>query len=355
MHKKPKIMEKILEKNHEKVLFFEDKKAKFEAIIAIHNSNLGSALGGIRYYPYIEKNQALQDVLRLSEAMSYKSALANLNLGGGKMVVFQKENQDFKLILEKIGLAIDTLKGSYFGAEDIGINTESIGKISEKTNFVTGKPDFLNGSGNPAPFTALGIFLGIKACLNFNFKSDSLRNFNVLVEGIGQVGSALIEHLVQENAQIYVKDLDQNKIKKLQKKYPEIKNFDLEKPQKLDLYSPCALGASVNPKNIANLQPKMIIGGANNQLFTEDFAEVLLDKKIIYLPDFLVNAGGVINCAEELNKNGYHPENVIKKVNFIYEKSLEILEKSAQKKVSAQKIALNLAKERILNAKKEEI
>ena len=340
--------EQLFQNDHEQILFCQDKKLNFQALIALHNTYLGPALGGIRYYPYLNLQEATADVLRLSRAMTFKASIAGLNLGGGKTVILAQKSHDFPKILNRIGDFIHGLGGQYYGAEDIGVDTAAIEQIFKTTPFVTGKPLHAAGVGKPAPFTAYGVYLGMKAAVLHTFKADTLQGLSILLEGIGGVGTALIPYLLKEEAEVYIDDIRPEKIQKLMSEYPLLKNYKNKPPKTIDIYSPCAIGLVVNPEKMKILQAKIIAGGANNQLISEMYAQQLLAEKIVYVPDFLINSGGVINCAQEITAPVYDPKIVFKKIDYIYQKTLDILQESEKSNQSTHQIAMQMAMNRLV-------
>ena len=344
-----KNVENLLNSSYEEIVFCKDEKIGFEAIIVIHNKKLGPALGGIRYYPYVSIQAALTDVVHLAGAMTLKSAIANLNLGGGKSVIIAKKNHDFQKICRRMGEFIESLAGKYYAAEDIGMDDNAMAYVADSTSFVTGKPKELGGVGNPAPFTAYSVYSGIKEALYTLEGTRNLSGVPILVEGLGQVGSHLLPYLIKEDAIVYVDEINTVRLNAMLKEYPEIKNSRQYKPKNIVVYSPCALGASVHPEKINALVPKIIAGAANNQLMHENYAAVLAKKDIIYVPDFLINAGGVINCAQEIyNTNHYEPSIVYQKIDALREKMSAVVEESFSNKESAHKIAEAIALQRLL-------
>ena len=342
------LTEQLFQNDHEQILFCQDKKLDFQAVIALHNTSLGPALGGIRYYPYLNLQEATADVLRLSRAMTFKSSIAGLNLGGGKTVILAQKSHDFPKILAKMGDFINGLGGQYYGAEDIGVDTSAIEQILTTTSFVTGKPLHAGGAGKPAPFTAYGVYLGMKAAVLHTLKTDTLQGLTILVEGVGGVGAALIPYLLKEKAEVYIDDIRIEQIQQLMTQYPLLKNYRDKKPKTISIYAPCAIGLVVNPQKIKILQPKIIAGGANNQLVSETYAQQLLDEKIVYVPDFLINSGGVINCAEEITSSVYDTQIVFKKIDYIYQKTLDILQQSEVLNQSTHQVAIQMAMNRLV-------
>lgn len=334
---------------HENLVFCFDKDTGLKAIIGIHNTVLGPALGGTRFYPYRNEFEAIHDVLRLSRGMTYKAAISGINLGGGKAVIIgDPERLKSEALWRRYGKFIDSLHGKYITAEDVNTNSRDMEFISLETPYVAGKPEYLGGGGDPSPFTAYGTYLGIKASVKEVYGHDSLAGKKILVEGVGSVGSHLVEYLIKEDAQVIVTDINEKKIKRILSKYPHITvaerstSYDLD----IDIYSPCAMGGSLNTETISRLKCHIVAGAANNQLEEEtQHSELLRAKDILYAPDFLINAGGVINCYQEVI--GYNRERAYARIESIYERTLEIFRKAKQDSISTHQAALLIAEQRI--------
>ena len=337
---------------HKKIVYCSDPETGLRAIIAIHDTTLGPALGGTRMWAYKTEKDALQDVLRLSKAMTYKASIAGLNLGGGKAVIIGDSRKDkSEALLRKFGRFIKNLNGEFITAEDVGTNPRDMEYIRMETQHVTGVPETIGGSGDPSPITALGVFMGIKACVKEYYGNDSLTGKSIIVQGIGHVGENLVKLLRDENAKVYASDINDEAVGQIAKKYgaQAVSNntiFDID----ADIYAPCALGATINTETIKKLKCNIIAGSANNQLEDEQLhGRMLLDKGIIYAPDFLINAGGVVNCYREV-KNLTEQESM-KYIDDIYNKTLQIFARAKEEKVPTQEAAIRMAKERILRAK----
>lgn len=286
---------------HEQVEFFADKSTGLRAIVAIHNTKLGPSLGGCRMWPYADSTEALTDVLRLSKGMTYKAAMAKLNLGGGKAVIIGNPRKDkTPEMMACMGRFVEQMGGRYITAEDSGISVEDIHKMSENTRHVSGvnaKYHYNGGQadGNPAPSTAYGVFIGLKESVKYKYGTD-LKGVRVAIQGMGHVGYRLAKHLHAEGAELFVTDLYQDNVDRAAAEFaatafrPE-QLFDLD----VDVYSPCALGASINIDSIDKIKAKVIAGAANNQLENNDFGRILKEKGVLYAPDYVINAGGVID------------------------------------------------------------
>ncbi|OOQ61039.1 Glu/Leu/Phe/Val family dehydrogenase [Mucilaginibacter pedocola] len=338
---------------HKKVVFCSDPDTGLKAIIAIHDTTLGPALGGTRYWAYRSEQEALQDVLRLSKAMTYKSAIAGLNLGGGKAVIIGDSRKDkTEALLRKFGRFIKNLNGEFITAEDVGTNPRDMEYIRMETQHVTGVPESMGGSGDPAPIAALGVYMGIKACVKELYGNDTITGRSVIVQGIGHVGEHLVKLLREDNAKVYVSDINDERTRQVSKKYgaEAVSNntiFDIN----ADIYSPCALGATINTQTIAKLQCAIIAGSANNQLQDEAVhGQMLLDKGILFAPDYVISAGGIINCYSELM--GFSKKRTMQLTENIYEATRNVLKLSAAEKISTVVAANKIAEKRISDIKK---
>ncbi|MEZ5046642.1 MAG: Glu/Leu/Phe/Val dehydrogenase dimerization domain-containing protein [Chitinophagaceae bacterium] len=343
-----KVFELLQEMNHEQVVFCHDQKSNLKAIIAIHNTTLGPALGGTRMWQYASDDDAVIDALRLSRGMTYKAAISGLNLGGGKAVIIGNPSLKSEALWRRYGKFVNSLNGKYITAEDVNTSAADMEYIHLETKHVTGIPEYMGGSGDPSPFTAYGVFVGMKACAKKQWGQDNLAGKKVLVQGVGHVGQYLVGHLVQEGAQVYITDINEERIKETKQKF----NVDFVKPEdmlnmNLDIYAPCALGATVNSDSIPKLTCPIIAGAANNQLADEiTHGKQLIEKGILYAPDFLINAGGLINVAAEADGT-YNREKVNKDVEKIYQRLLDIFTLSEKEKITTQAAAMQLAQARI--------
>lgn len=342
------IFGQITTMDHEQLVVCHDQATGLKAIIAIHNTVLGPALGGTRMWPYATEKEAITDVLRLSRGMTFKNSLAGLNLGGGKAVILGNPQLKNEAFLRRFGRFIESLGGRYVTAEDVNMNTDDMEYIRMETKHVAGLPQIKGGSGDPSPVTAFGTYMGMKAAAKKAFGSDSLQGKKIGVQGVGQVGKYLIEYLVKEGAEVLITDIFEGKLKQVAKETGTLAVdpnliYDLE----MDIYAPCALGATINDLTIDRLKCRVIAGGANNQLKDEaKHGKILMEKGIIYAPDFLINAGGVINVGAEY-LGGYHKETVLKQTEKIYDTCLTILNKAEKENIPAQQAAIEVAKARI--------
>lgn len=345
----PSIFDNMQQMGHEQVVFCHDPHSGLNAIIAIHNTTLGPALGGTRLWNYNTHEEGIIDALRLSRGMTYKAAISGLNLGGGKAVIIGDAAKiKSEGLWRRYGKFVNSLNGKYITAEDVNTSARDMEYISLETEFVTGVPEYMGGSGDPSPFTAYGVFVGMKASAKKRWGSDSLSGKKVLVQGVGHVGQYLVGHLVQEGAKVYISDINKEKIQQTTDKFRNVEVvdgagiFDLE----MDIYAPCALGATVNTESINKMKCAIIAGAANNQLADENVhGPMLVEKGILYAPDFLINAGGLINVGAELD--GYNRERVMGNVEKIYDRTLEIFSLSDTEKIHTQSAAMKLAEKRL--------
>jgi leucine dehydrogenase len=334
--------------NHEQILFCSDNATGLKAIIAVHNTVLGPALGGTRMWNYSNELEALNDVMRLSRGMTYKSSVAGLNLGGGKAVIIGDPRKiKNEALLRRFGKFVDGLGGKYITAEDVAMTSRDMEIISMETDYVSGLPENMGGSGDPSPVTAYGVYVSMKASAREVWGNDSLENKKVLVQGVGHVGEVLVAHLVKENAKVYINDINAESVKALAAKYKvEVADaatmFDLD----IDIYAPCALGATINDNTLERLKCKIICGAANNQLADETYhGEAVGKQGILYAPDFVVNAGGIINVYYELE--GYNRERAMTHAEKIYETTYNLFQLAKKEGIPTYMAANRLGEKRI--------
>ena len=341
------------ELGHEQVVFCNDQYTGLKAIIAIHNTVLGPGMGGTRFWNYTSEAEALRDVLRLSRGMTFKNAIAGLNIGGGKAVIMGKAGLKSEALLRKFGQFIDSLSGRYVTAEDVGMNARDMEYISMETPFVTGAPEAAGGSGDPSIMTAYGVYMGIKAAVKRTYGTDELKGKKIFVQGVGHVGSQLVKLLVKENAEVLISDIIETRVNKLAAKYGlEVIDpwQDLDFP--MDIYAPCALGATLNSNSIPLLKCRIVAGGANNQLEDEEVhGQLLLEKGILYAPDFLINSGGITNVYLEY-KGIYTSELAYQKTESIYQTCHDLIENAENQGITTHQAALHMAKKRIADMEK---
>lgn len=338
---------------HQKVVFCSDPHTGLKAIIAIHDTTLGPAFGSTRMWTYRTEAEALYDVLRLSKSMTYKCAIAGLNMGGGYSVIIGDSRRDkSEAMMRKFGRYIKNLNGEFITSEDVGTSPRDMEYIRMETEHVTGIPESLGGSGDPAPVAAKGVLMGIKAAIREMYGNDTITGRSVIVQGIGHVGETLVKLLREENAKVYVSDINEDRVRQVSKKYgaEAVSNnsiFDID----ADIYSPCALGATINTQTISKLKVGIIAGSANNQLQDEDeHGKMLLDKGILFAPDYVINAGGIINCYSELQ--GFSKRRTMQLTENIYEATRNVLKLSKAENISTIEAANKIAEKRIADIRK---
>lgn len=333
--------------DYEQLVFCQDKQSGLKAIIAIHDTTLGPALGGTRMWTYKSEDEAIEDALRLAKGMTYKNAAAGLNLGGGKTVIIGDPRKDKnEEMFRAFGRYIQGLNGRYITAEDVGTTVADMDLIHEETDFVTGISPAFGSSGNPSPVTAYGVYRGMKAAAMEAFGTDSLEGKVIAVQGVGNVAYNLCRHLHAEGALLIVTDINKDAVRKA----VEVFNARAVEPNDIysvecDIYAPCALGATINDVTIPQLKAKVIAGAANNQLKDTKHGDILNQLGIVYAPDYVINAGGVINVADELY--GYNSERAMKKVEGIYQNIARVLEIAKRDGIPTYMAADRLAEERI--------
>lgn len=333
--------------DYEQLVFCQDKQSGLKAIICIHDTTLGPALGGTRMWTYESEEAAIEDALRLGKGMTYKNAAAGLNLGGGKTVIIGDPRKDKnEAMFRAFGRFVQGLNGRYITAEDVGTTVADMDLIHEETDFVTGISPAFGSSGNPSPVTAYGVYRGMKAAAKEAFGTDSLEGKTISVQGVGSVAYTLCEYLNNEGAKLIVTDINKEAVQRA------VDNFGAKAvdPSAIysvdcDIYSPCALGATLNDQTIPQLKAKVIAGSANNQLKDERHGDRLHELGIVYAPDYVINAGGVINVADELY--GYNRDRAMKKVEMIYDNIAKVIEISKRDGIPTYKAADRLAEERI--------
>lgn len=334
--------------NHEGVHFFSDPASGLKAIIAIHSTALGPAAGGCRMWNYDDEAQMVRDALRLSRGMSYKNAMADIGLGGGKAVIWGDSKQDKSdNLFRAFGRAVDSLAGRYWTAEDVGISPDDMQFVKQETDFVAGLNEGAAASGDPSPVTARGVFLGIKECAKRAFENDNLNGRHILLQGVGHVGGYLAGYLAGEGAHLTICDVNEEALEAV----AQSTGAKIVSPNEIydidaDIFSPNALGGVINDETLKRLKVKVIAGGANNQLLTSDIGTKLLDKNIIYAPDYVINGGGIINVASEVSGT-YDPKWVEGKLQKLIETLGDILDRSMQKQKPSNVISDEIAEARI--------
>lgn len=347
-----KILDYMVQHEYEQLVFCCDPGVGLKAIISIHDTTLGPALGGIRMWPYKSEDEAILDVLRLGQAMTFKSAAAGLNHGGGKAVVIGDPRKDkTDVLFRSLGRFVESLNGRYVTCEDMGTTVQDMQSIRSETRHVTGLPLSWGGSGDSSVMTAFGVYQGMKACLKETFGSESVRGRTVAIQGFGKVGSHLAGHLHDDGANLVVTDVNPEALKRAKQDFGA-KTVDVDGIYDIqcDVFSPNALGAVLNRQTIPRLKCKVVAGGANNQLEEDSDAELLRARGILYAPDYIINAGGVINLALELTR--YDAEQARAKTSEIYQTMERIIARSKAEGITTAKVADMLALERIGAARK---
>lgn len=339
-------------KGYEKVVVAEVGQKKLKVIVVIHNTNLGSALGGVRMYPYENEEEALTDALRLARGMSHKASAAGVSFGGGKAVIIGNPSKDKSPEMWRdFGKFVDSLNGKYITAEDVGTSLEDMSMVAVETKYVTGLSELEGGNGDPSPVTACGVVWGIKAALKTVFGSNEIRGKKFAVQGLGKVGYLLAQNLSKEGATIYVADISEDRVQQAEQELGAIP-LDVDEIlfANVDVISPCALGAIINDETISKLKAKIIAGAANNQLADENKDSKLLGEKgIFYAPDFVINSGGLICVVGEIL--GYDKTESMKRSESIYDTILKIAEIAKKENITTAQAAIKLAEERIHKGK----
>ena len=334
---------------HETVLHAVDRPTGLQAIVAIHSTVLGPALGGTRFYPYPDEDSALTDVLRLSSGMTLKAAAAGLDLGGGKAVIIgDSDVLGTEALFEAYGRVVDSLGGRYITAEDVGTTVEDMAVVARRTRHVKGLPLDMGGSGDPSPMTARGVHVSMRAVAAHLWGSPSLAGRRVAVQGVGKVGAALVELLAADGADVIVADVDRDSLEEV----VAATGATVVAPEAIlsascDILAPCALGAVLSASTIPDLRCAAIVGSANNQLATRDDAVRLADVGILYAPDFVANAGGIVNISVELEGDGYSQARAADRVDRIFGRMTEILDVARADAITPLAAAERLANQRI--------
>jgi len=334
---------------YEKVVRCEDPASGLKAIISVHDTTLGPALGGLRMWPYLSDQEALTDVNRLSKGMTYKSAVAETGLGGGKSVIIGNPKTDkSEALFRAMGRFVESLDGLYTTAEDVGTSVEDCVIVRKETTHVTGLPREMGSSGDPSPYTAHGVFLGMKACIETALKTSDFSGVRVAMQGAGHVARHLAGHLAEAGAVLIVTDIVEERARLVADEFgatvvtpEEIYDVDCE------IYCPCALGATVNDDTIPRLKAKIIAGAANNQCLTVEHGDRLRERGILYAPDFVINAGGIINVSVELEPDGYNEERALAKVNNIYNAVRDIIRTADHEDIATNRAAILLAERKL--------
>ena len=341
------VFETLDHTGHEQIVYCHNKDAGLKAIIAIHSTVLGPALGGTRMWNYATEEEALNDVLRLSRGMTYKNAVAGLNLGGGKAVIIGDASQDkSEALFRAFGQFVESLNGRYITAEDVGIDVNDMEYVYRETEYVTGVHQVHGGSGDPSPFTAYGTLQGLMATLNKKHGDEEVGKYSYAVQGLGHVGMEFVKLLKERGAKIFVTDINQKLVDRAVNEFgAEAVGLDEIYDVPADVYSPCALGGTVNENTLDRLKAKIICGAANNQLANNAIGDEVTKRGILYAPDYAVNAGGVMNVALELD--GYNRERAMRMMRTIYHNLGRIYEIAERDGIPTYQAADRMAEERI--------
>jgi leucine dehydrogenase len=340
------LFETLTTSGHEQVVYCNNTDVGLKAIIAIHNTTLGPALGGLRMWPYASEQEALNDVLRLSRGMTYKAAVSGLNLGGGKSVIIGDPRKDkSEGLFRALGKFIDTLNGRYITAEDVGIDVNDMEFIFQETNNVVGVHQVHGGSGDPSPFTAYGTMQGIRAALQTRFGDEDVGKYSFAVQGAGHVGHHLVRLLREEGAKVFVTDINQDSLNEAVAMGAEAVSLDEIYDVDADVFSPCALGAVVNENTIPRFKFKVVAGAANNQLANDAAGNELANRGILYAPDYAVNAGGLMNVSIEFE--GYNEQRAYRMTRTIYYNLMRIFEIARRDNIPTWQASDRMAEERI--------
>ena len=346
------ILKYMEEHGHEQLVVCSEPSVGLRAFIAIHDTTLGPAAGGVRIWPYQTEDDALLDVLRLSKAMTYKSAAADLPLGGGKSIIIADPRKDkTEALLRAFARYVDTLGGRYIATTDVGSGTRDLGYIALETKHVVGLPTTVGGSGDTSQLTGLGVHMGMKACAKAIWGTDRLSDRTVAMQGFGKVAYYTAKHLLKEGANLIATDIYEAQLEKARELGATVVAPDEIYDVPCDIFSPCALGGVLNSRTIPRLNCRIVAGGANNQLLTEEDGGELHRRGILYAPDYIINAGGVINIACEIGGT-YNPQRAIEMTTGIYDTMEQVLHIASTEEIPTAQAADRLAEERINSVRK---
>lgn len=338
---------------HQNLFFCNDPLVGLKAIVAIHDTTLGPAIGGVRMLPYETEEEAIEDALRLSKAITYKSSLAGLNLGGGCAVIIgNNRTEKTEILMRRFGKFVAGLNGNFIASIDVGTTQKDLEYIHAETDYVAGLPTSMNGGGDTTIFAARGVFYGIKASIKELYGDDSLAGRKIAVQGVGSVGEQLVSMLRAENARVYVSDMTEERKMKVAAKYKaEPIQYATSYELDVDVYAPCALGGTINPDTVPKMRCKIIAGSANNQLKDEERTiQLLKEHNILYTPDFLINSGALISCYSELE--GYGTDRTESLIRNIYSATRHVLQTSREEDITTFEAARQLAERRIADMTK---
>ena len=345
------ILSQMTAEGHEQVVMMSDPGSGLKAIIAIHDTTLGPACGGTRIWPYESEQEAVRDALRLSRAMTYKSAAADLPLGGGKAVIIaDSHTQKSEAMLRAFGRFVDSLGGRYLTTTDVGSTGRDLEYMKQETDHVVGLPTTMGGSGDTSIMTGLGVYMGMKACAKAVWGSDSLTGKTVAMQGFGKVAFNTAQHLLKEDATIVVTDVYPGALDRAREMGLKVVGPDEIYEVDCDIFSPCALGAVLNSNTIPRLKCRAIAGGANNQLMTDADGEELDRRSIVYAPDYIVNSGGIINIEAELGGR-YSEERAREKTERVYEITGRVIDMAQREEIPTGKAADRLAEDRLASVR----
>ena len=338
----------LREYNYQQLLFCNDSGSGLKAIIAIHDTTLGPALGGVRMMAFPSEEAAIKDVLRLARGMTYKASISGVNLGGGKSVIIGDPNKEkTEALLRAMGRFIHSLGGKYIAGQDIGTNSQDMATIAQETSFVTCVDEKAGGSGDPSFATAYGVKVGMKALLQEAFGRDSLSGRRIAIQGVGNVGYYVAKYSHEEGAKIIATDVSKEALKRVSNEFgAEIVDLDGIYSVNCDIFSPCAIGGVVNDVTIPKFKCDIIAGSANNVLASNQHRLALQEKGILYGPDYLINSGGLIHCQEEI-LGGVIRNRVLEKVSRIYDQVLQVIHRAKEERISTAEAADRIAEERI--------
>ncbi len=340
---------------YEEVYRAHGRRSGLVAFIAVHDTTLGPALGGCRMWHFSREDDALTDALRLAKGMTYKSAVARTGLGGGKsVIVADPKTKKSPELFRAMGRFVHTLGGRYTCAEDVGTNEKDLQIVREETPHVSGLARDKGGSGDPSPFTALGVFMGIQACVEAQLERRDLRGLKVAIQGVGNTGLNLARRLVEAGAKVVVSDVNEQRVNEARKAIgTDAVSADEIFGVECDVFAPCALGAVLNDRTIPQLRCKIVAGSANNQLAEDRHGEALIERGILYAPDFVINAGGIINVSAEFLPNGYDEQESTRRTRNIYHAVKDIVQTSREQGIPTNRAAVVLAERILAEARKK--
>lgn len=344
------IFEEMEKSNTEQIVFNYNKETGLKSIIAINDTTVGPAIGGCRIREYESTDEALIDAIRLALGMTHKCSISGSNYGGGKTVVIADPKKDKnELLLRDIGKFVETLNGRYYIGPDVGTTSQDMVEIAKQTDYAVSLPVEYGGYGDPSKPTAYGVYMAMKASAKLKYGDDSLKNKTVAIQGVGKVGSILVEYLLEEGADVIISGRTKESTQAVKDKFPAIKVVEADNiyEQECHIFAPCALGGVLNKENIEKLKCDIVAGAANNQLADMDSGQILHDKGIIFAPDFVINTGGFTSAADTLDAGNVNVDRVMSKTKEIYDLTLEILEASRKENIQTTEIAKKIAEDRI--------